>query len=93
MLVGMNKILESGEHNQERYKGSTLEVFVKQLNYLSATSNATQTGMPKANNFNAYGPPTKHRLGSKKSWVTGNKKMPRTCTFCGEIAGEIFHSN
>ena len=29
MLVGMNKILESGEHNQERYKGSALEVFVK----------------------------------------------------------------
>ena len=29
MMVGMNKILESGEHNQERYKGSALEVFVK----------------------------------------------------------------
>ena len=55
----MNKILESGEHNPERYKGSALEVFVKQLNTLGATSNATQPGMPKANNFNAYGPQTK----------------------------------
>ena len=97
MLVGMNMIVENGDHDPANHKGGPLEVFVKQLVALGQTGVTAQAGDPKAKNCNAHGPPTTHRLGSSKSSMTGTgsgkKKVPPKCTFCGGNGCGYFHSS
>lgn len=93
LLVGMNEIVETGDHNPNNHKGKALEVFVKQLASLSETSATATVGGPKRKNVNSYGPPTKHRLGAPKSNVTGNKKGRPKCSFCGGGGGGQYHAN
>lgn len=92
MLAGMCDVLESCDYDQEKYYGTSLEVFVKQLDALCGSQVQVGKGMPKVKKINSYGPPTKHRLGSAKSTVTGKRDPPK-CTFCGGGGGGVFHSN
>ena len=93
MLVGMNKIVETGDHEPNNHKGKALEVFVKQLAGLSGTSVQAPAGGPKRKNVNSYGPRTKHRLGAPKSYVTGSgsQREPPKCSFCGGGGGGKYH--
>ena len=93
MLVGMNAVVESGNHNPDTHKGGALEVFVKQLSSLGVPSVQSKAGDPKSKNCNANGPPTQYRLGSNKSTVTGKKKEPSKCSFCGGNEGGKFHAS
>ena len=93
MLVGMNKVVETGDHNPDNHKGKALEVFVKRPAALGVSSVQASAGGAKRKNINSYGPRTKHRLGAPKSHVSGggNKKRPPKCSFCGGGGGGKYH--
>ena len=55
MLVGMNMVVENGDHDPENHKGGPLKVFVKQLAALAQTCLPVQAGDPKPKNLSKMG--------------------------------------
>eukprot|EP00957_Ditylum_brightwellii_P149698 11399889-Ditylum_brightwellii.AAC.1 len=67
MLVGMNKVVETGDHDPNNHKGKAREVFVKQLAAFDGVSVQASTGGAKRKNINSYGPQTNIVLDLQKA--------------------------
>ena len=82
VITQLHELLEKGDYDAERHKGTLMEMTAFQLSVLSQKNPPSEeyTDVKVRSHIVKPGPAPKFRLGSDKSTISGG--IPRSCGFC-----------